>query len=164
MQTFKDATGRSWDIAIDVNAIKRVQGLVGVNLAEIIEPQRGHAAPLLSELQNDIVLLCDVIYALVKRQADEREISDEEFGRLLDGDTITAAHEAFWLELLGFFQKLPNRQAHVRAIEKQHAFVTAAIAAAEQQIQDFDVDQEVARVFGELSTSSPASSASTPAT
>jgi len=162
MKTFTDGAGRMWTLTITVDALKRVQGLVGVNLADIAEPQRDSKLPLLTELETDLVLLCDVIFALVKPQAEQAGVSDGEFGRALGGEAIAAAHNAFWQELADFFRRLPNRQAHVRAIEKQHALVKAAVTAAEQRIETLIVEDQVARVFGDSSSSSPASPGSIP--
>ena len=67
MKTFTDSSGRTWTIAVTVDAIKRVEGLIkGVNLANLTSGD----PPLLTRLETDVVLLCDVIFALVKPQAD----------------------------------------------------------------------------------------------
>ena len=57
----------------------------------------------LGKLVSDPVRLADVLYCLVKDEADARQVSDEDFGRALAGDAITAAAEAFVEELIDFF-------------------------------------------------------------
>ncbi|MCR9218211.1 MAG: hypothetical protein NXI14_13545, partial [bacterium] len=76
MRTFKDNQGREWTVEITVAAIKRVRGLAGVDLMEVLEGSNG----LIEKLVRDPVLLCDVIYAACKPQADERQVTDETFG------------------------------------------------------------------------------------
>jgi hypothetical protein len=122
MKTFTDSAGRTWTISIAVDAIKRVQQHCDVNLADITSGD----PPLLTRLEVDLVLLCDVIYALVKPQAEQAGVSDEDFGRALGGDAILAAHDAFWNALSDFFQRL-RRADQVRAIQKQTALVQAAV-------------------------------------
>ena len=141
MKTFTDSAGRTWTINITVDAIKRVKDLVGVNLADVTEGD----PPLLTRLETDLVLLCDVIYALIKPQADQHPsggISDEQFGQALGGDAILAAHDAFWGALSDFFHQL-RRLDQVRAIEKQQKLVGVAVAAADKQIEGIDLDKLV---------------------
>ncbi len=70
----------------------------------------------LGKLVSDPVRLADVLYCLVKDEADARQVSDEDFGRALAGDAITAAAEAFVEELIDFFP-----DARVRAGLRQVA-------------------------------------------
>lgn len=134
MKTFTDNSGRTWTLAITVDAIKRVQSLVKVNLAQILSPQRESTLPLLTELQADIVLLCDVLFALVKPQAESQQISDEQFGQALGGEAIASAHNAFWEEMISFFQKLPHGQATVAAILKHEELVKQSVKTVTDKI------------------------------
>jgi len=164
VKTFNDSAGRTWQLAITVDAVRRVRDLVGVNLARLIEPREaGGSLPLMTDLEDDLLLLVDVIYALVKPQADAAGVSDEDFGRALGGEAIAAAHEAFWRELADFFRSLRRRPnaAEARAIEKQLAMVEAAMAALEARIEKIDTDA-IVRTVGDSSSSAPASAASSP--
>ena len=38
MKTFTDTAGRAWDVVVNVDTIKRVRDLLGVNLLDIVEP------------------------------------------------------------------------------------------------------------------------------
>ena len=80
-----DSEGREWSTAINVHAIQRARNLVGVNLVDAFDGK------LFVQLADDPVLLVNTIYAVCKPQADERNISDEEFGALLVGDVIDHA-------------------------------------------------------------------------
>ena len=159
MQTFTDNQGREWSIAITVGSIKRVQDLLDVNLAEIT----GGDPPLLTRLEIDIVLLCDVIYAVVKPQADEAGVTDEQFGAALGGEAIRAAHGAFWEELADFFRSLSHTD-QAKAIDKQLQLVRAVTDKAVQKIDELQIDDVVEQAFAESAGSLPASSASTPPT
>lgn len=158
MKTFNDNAGHTWTITITVDAIKRVEGLIkGVNLANLTDGD----PPLLTRLETDVVLLCDVIFALVKPQAEQLQVSDEEFGRGMGGDAIMAAHDAFWEELTSFFRQL-RRTDTARAIEKQAALVKATVVAIEQRVERFDTSAVIEQALGNSAGSSPGSPASIP--
>ncbi|MCK4660506.1 MAG: hypothetical protein KAV82_13370 [Phycisphaerae bacterium] len=72
MKSFTDNAGRSSTIAINVDAIKRVRGLLDVDLLKIVE------GTLIEKLIRDPVLLCDVVYAVCKPEADAKDVSDED--------------------------------------------------------------------------------------
>ena len=101
MKTFTDNAGRSWNISVTVDAVKRVRSLLDVDLTEAA------SGKLIQQLADNPVLLCDVIYCIVKPQADEREITDEDFGRAMAGDAIDQATTAFLEDLVNFF---PSRK------------------------------------------------------
>lgn len=157
MKTFCDSQGRTWALSITIDAIKRVQGLCNVNLAKLMDGE----PPLLTRLEADIELLCNVIYALVKPAADLQQITDEQFGAALGGEAIIAAHDAFWSELADFFRSL-RRSELVKAIRVQHAMVEAAVKAADARIEAIDVEALVRSTLGNSAGNSPASSASIP--
>ena len=102
MKTFTDTAGRTWTIALTIDAAKRVKGLLDVNLLEL----EAGDPPLLTKLGTDVILLCDVIFALVKPQADQQGVTDEQFGAALGGEAILAAQTALYEELVHFFRGL----------------------------------------------------------
>jgi hypothetical protein len=91
-----------------VDAIKRVKGLLDVNL---LESRRRHADRAVDPRP---VLLCDVIYVVCKPQADEQNVSDEDFGRAMAGDAIEHATRALLEELVGFSPS-PRDRANLHA-------------------------------------------------
>jgi len=90
MRSFKDNEGRQWSVDINVAAIKRVRGLTGTDLMQVIE------GTLIEKLICDPVLLCDVVYAICKPEADTRNVSDEEFGKAMAGDAIEPRPRRCW--------------------------------------------------------------------
>ena len=116
MKTFKDNQDRKWTVTINVSAIKRVRAELDLDLLEAIE------GTLLERMVSDPILLCDILYVLVKPEADAKGISDEDFGQALAGDAIDRACQAFIGELVDFFPKgrrevLAEAVAKVREIE-----------------------------------------------
>ena len=156
MRTFTDALNRSWSLEITVATLKRVRAVAGVDLIEAA------GGTLLDRLVADPVLLGDVLYACVKPQADERKLSDEDFGRSLAGDAIDQATTALLEEFVAFFPS-PRRRVLEQALAKLAGWRAAALAAAEARLNDPDLDAVVlAALHGRLSGSAPASAASTP--
>src|SRR5262245_66118902 len=96
VKTFNDNAGRTWTVAINVDAIKRVRGLLSVDLLEVVEGK------LIETLIRDPILLCDVVYAVCKPEADAKHVSDEDFGRAMSGDAIDHATKALLEDLVDF--------------------------------------------------------------
>ena len=158
MRTFADNAGRTWTITLTIDAAKRVKCLLDVNLLEL----EAGDPPLLTRLGTDVILLCDVIYALVKPQADGVGLTDEQFGAALGGEAILAAQTAFYEELVDFFRKL-GRGDLARAVDAQRRMIDLAIARIETRLDKLDLEAAIETTLGEPSTSWPVSSESTPA-
>jgi len=134
MKIFTDNQGREWQIAITVDSIRRVRDLLTVDLCQ---PFAGDP-PLLTRLDTDIVLLCDVIYCLVKPQADERNLTSEQFGASLGGDAIRSAHDGLMEEWEAFFQSL-RRAEMAKAIQKQAQIVKTMVDLTSHKVDEIDV-------------------------
>ena len=152
MKTFNDNAGRTWTVAINVECIKRVKTLLSVNLLDAIEGK------LIEQLVSDPVLLCDVIYAICKTEADTKEITDEEFGRAMAGDAIDNATTALLEELVDFFPS-GKRQVLAKALTKLKTFQTKAVETASKRLDDPKLDQQLEALLkeGELPELTPGS-------
>ena len=157
MKTFTDTAGRTWTIALTIDAAKRVKGLLDVNLLEL----ESGDPPLLTRLGTDVILLCDVIFALVKPQADANGVTDEQFGAALGGEAILAAQTALYEELVLFFQGL-GRSDLAKAVDTQRRMIDLAVSRIETRIDKLDLEAAIETTLGDSSTSWPASAASPP--
>jgi hypothetical protein len=166
MKTFNDNAGRTWTVAINVDAIKRVKSLLGVNLLEAVEGK------LIERLVSDPVMLCDVLYVLCKPEADSKQVSDEDFGRAMAGDAIDLGTTCLLEELVDFFP-LAKRPVLAKALAKLKTFQTKAVETASKRLDDPKLDRQLEQILsgdglpaltpGDSSGNSPASSASNPA-
>lgn len=161
MRTFKDNAGRTWTVNINVATLKRVRGLTGVDLMQVIE------GTLIEKLIRDPVLLCDVVYAVCKPEADAATppVSDEEFGRAMAGDAIEAATTAVLEELVGFCPSPRDRANLGRVLQATKKVMERARDLVEKKLDSGELDRLADRLLetaGASSTSAPASSASTP--
>lgn len=159
MRTFTDNAGRSWTITINISAIKRVRSLLDVDLLTFVD------GTLIERLITDPVLLCDVIYAVCQPQAQERDVSDEDFGRAMAGDAIELATKALLEELVDF-SPCPRDRANLRRVlTTTWSAMDQARDLIEQRIESGELEKVVAQALvsaGGSSGSAPACSASTP--
>ncbi|MBX3404507.1 MAG: hypothetical protein KF699_13940 [Phycisphaeraceae bacterium] len=166
MRSFKDNADRQWSVDINVTAIKRVRGLTGEDLMQVIE------GTLIEKLIRDPVLLCDVVYAICKPEADARSISDEEFGKAMAGDAIESATTAVLEELVGFCPSPRDRANLGRVFQATRKVMDRARDLVEKKLDSGELDRLADRLLadgsqeataGSSSISAPESSASTPA-
>jgi hypothetical protein len=148
MKTFVDNAGRTWTVAVNVDAIKRVRDLATVNLLEVIEGK------LLERLIGDPVLLCDVIYSVCKPEADAKNIKDEDFGRAMAGDAIDGATTALLEELVDFFPQ-GRRRVLAKALTKLRKLETAALSAVEIRLDSPELERRLAQQLAELESETP---------
>ena len=138
MHSFVDNSRRTWEIAINVAAVKRIRGLLGIDLYALVDD----GFKSLSKLVSDPVTLADVLYCLCKDQADKQSISDEEFGRALAGDAITQAADAFVEELIDFFPDARARASLRKAIEAGKTVRDKVLSHAEKILDSIDPETE----------------------
>ncbi|MCL4742280.1 MAG: hypothetical protein KJZ54_08760 [Phycisphaerales bacterium] len=167
MKVFKDNAGREWTVEVNVAALKRVKSLSGVDLLGVLD------GTLIERLVRDPVLLCDAVYAVCKPQADERSVTDEDFGRAMAGDAIEHATEALLEELVGFCPSPRDRANLGRVLKATKEVMDKARDMVEARLDTLVgggglekvVEQALAQAqtgLGSSSGSAPASSASIP--
>ena len=141
MKTFKDNCDRVWTLSINVQALKRVKSLLpGIDLLALEEGD----PPLCVRLSTDVILLCDVLFVLLKPDADVLNVTDEEFARGLGGDGLALATAALGAELQDFFLKL-GRKDLARVIATQETLVQKIWAQTDQAVADLDLDSLIAQ-------------------
>lgn len=155
MKSFTDNTGRSWIVSINVGTIKRVRALCEIDLANIIElePGRTPKVDLLERLAADPVLLVDVLYAVCKNEADNKNISDEEFGRAMAGDAIELATSALLDEIIDFFP-VAKRQVFGKILSASRRFQARSKEALTELLNDPALDAKIDAELERLTTSS----------
>jgi hypothetical protein len=99
--SFRDNTGHLWELTLDLVACRRVRDLVGVNLLSM------HTAAIFSALA-DPIRLVEILFAVVKPQADMIHITEEDFLRRMAVDTEPVV-EAFVGRISGFFLQLGRK-------------------------------------------------------
>ena len=158
MKTFTDNAGRTWTVALNVTTLKRVKSLCGVDLLGVVND----SGKLLERLTGDPILLCDVIFALCKEQADAKSITDMDFGCAMAGDPIEAATTALLEELVDFFPR-GKREVLRRALQKMRQYEEKFLKAAHLKLDDPKMDEAVEKaITGALNSTPGDSSGSAP--
>lgn len=126
-----DATGKDWTTSVNVNTVRRVNELTGVLLTDAADTD------LVQRLFSDIMLLCDVLYAVCEPQASERGIDSAAFGELLAGETIDKACDSLMRSIVDFFpsgrrDKVNRILAATRKIEQEQVKLLDQRMSAEQ--------------------------------
>lgn len=149
--TFKDGKDCDWTIAINIGALKALKAS-DINLAIPMLPRKAGVLPIWQEVMQDDALLADVLWILLKGQAETNGVkSQAAFDAALDTATIAAAREALAESLVDFSQ--PGNRAFVLETVRDIKELPDKMAKM-REIQD----------SGFSSTSSPESSELTPPT
>lgn len=140
MRSWTDNQGRSWHVEINVEVLRRVRGLTGLNLMELV------SGDLADRLAADPVLLGDLVYAVCQPQAEAAGIDSAEFGRGLAGDAVDAASKALLEAVVDFF---PSRRRRVlqQALEKLDDVEQELIELAERRLSDPQTRQRLVESF-----------------
>jgi hypothetical protein len=122
MHTFRDTAGRTWTVAINVTAIARVRGTLGIDLNNLLFENFEKFIALF----RDPVQLADMLYCLCKDEAEARNITKEEFGAALSGDALADAKNAFANEYIAFFDD-PQFRNIVRKVVEAYKALTKEV-------------------------------------
>lgn len=155
MKTFKDNAGRTWTIAVTVDAVKRVRDLLKEDLLDVEN--------VLKRLLVDPILLCDVIYCVCKPQADAEQISDVQFAQAMAGDAIAHAKTALVEEIVNFSPDPRDRENLGLAVEKFNAMADRARELIKTKLESPALSREIEAALsavGASFTNSPESSES----
>jgi len=137
-RSFKDAEGRTWIVRVDVNALRRVKALAGIDLMDVVNDQ----GRMLARLEADPVTLVDVLYAICKPDADAKGVTDETFGAALLGDAIDTATSAL-LESLADFSPAGRRAVLRKACSKIRQYSELLQKTALERLDSPEMDEMV---------------------
>ena len=146
MKTFRDTAGREWAITVDLPALSRVMkaGIeymgdpIKVNLLALMEPE----SDLLKKALDYPPMIGGIVYALCQPQCVEKNVSDEDFARSLDGDVLSSALDAILEETVGFFPQ-DRRKVLRRMLEKSQTFAQKAKALQEARLAAGELDAAI---------------------
>lgn len=112
MPKFTDAKNRAWDLTLNVGSLRRIRSMTETDLANLWTPKAGE---LLDRLVQDPILVCEMVYAVCKPQADAAGLTDEQFYEALAGDCIDQAGAAL-LEGAQSFCPNPRARGQLRIL------------------------------------------------
>ena len=141
MQSFKDDKDRSWTISVDAVSVDIVQANHQVDLLEV-EKMPAHDDPRDSvefQLVGRPLLFCRVMWdLLIERPAD---VSFEDFARSLTGDTLQAARDALWADIVNFTPDPDVRRVRKAMQEKLKAILRQGMERLQKLLESPDVEK-----------------------
>ena len=146
MHIFTDNKGRKWDIVLNVNQMKRVRAVLGIDLVNVITlDAKGEVkVDLIDRIANDPCLLVDILCVLTEKQAASLGVSDVQFGESLAGDAIEEATKAFLDELVDFFPGA-RRLFLQKAVTLARKYTLEMTSALEKALSDPELEKRVAQ-------------------
>lgn len=125
MQTFTDADGRLWKIALNIASVRdireKMRGVETLAAVDFLD-----YAALLTSL-NDVFFAADLLFVVVSKEAEAREIDAESFGRALGGSILFDAINAFVAAYIDFFPD-PTIAPKLRTIVEKGREARTALA------------------------------------
>jgi len=146
--TFQDAKGRDWKIAINIGTVERVMADVGVDL---MQPEIGDP-PLITQLGTDELLLARVIASLISDQFEAKNTTPADVVESFDGKACLDATAIFYAELRSFFHAR-GRTDRATMIDKQIQLLELGVPAVTERLQGLDVKAVVAEAMADGPTS-----------
>lgn len=126
---FKDEQGRAWAVHISCSSLKRVAANAGFDFADI---SNGKAIDMFG---GNATHLLDVLWPLVKADAEKRGIDHDSFGDGLRGDAVAEATAVLKEELLSFFPST-RRLLMKRLLDRMEVIVSQQMEKAASEIDN----------------------------
>lgn len=142
MAAFKDSSGRDWVVEIDVNQVKRLRSELGLDLLEVL----GGENQVFQRLADDPVLLVDCLWVICREQAEDRSLTDVQFGKSLVGDSIEFATRALMGAITDFFPQ-GRRDAMKAVAAKVWETQDLSQARALEMVKDPRVNEAIQRML-----------------
>ena len=158
MRIFKDRNGQDWQIVLNVHQMKRIRAALGIDLVNVITLDKEGVVKvdMIDRIANDPCLLVDILWVLVEEQAKAINVTDEQFGAALAGESIENATKAFLDELVDFFPGA-KRLFLKKAVELSRKYTGDWTQVLEKALNDPELEKRVAESM-RSSASSPESS------
>lgn len=147
MESFKDAAGRQWTISIDPVSVDLVRSKHKVDLFEVGAVAQ-HEDPRDSvefQLAGNPLLFCRVIFDLVVDRPND--VDFESFARQIRGDSLQAARQALWSEIVNFTPDPQERRVRQAMQTKLKALMNQGMQKLYELIESPELEE---RLAGEL--------------
>ena len=109
MRSFKDKTGQSWDVELTIGVIESIKDKLKVDLFDPVGEDHQLIVDLAPINPKNIKLFIDIIWVVCEDQCKERSLSSNEFGGLLNAESLKEIYSAFYEEWELFFQSLGRK-------------------------------------------------------
>jgi hypothetical protein len=150
-QIFKDSEGREWDVGLPWDVVRRLKDKEGINLLEFAEDKFAK----FREVMSDPLAMLDLLWAIVKPQAEAKQMTRDQFEKAMGGDALYEAQLSFEGAYLFFTHNPKTRSALKRLLEKQKAMqevtMERLVKVGEEMMQKH-ADLATAKIMDDLIT------------
>lgn len=157
MKTFKTTDGTEWQVVVNVATIKRCMDDTGLRLTDLFASEAK-----IGEFFADDVRFCEVLFSVIRPQADAAGKTLDDFLAGIDGTVIEKAVEALLAEVADFFQE-PRKGLIKKTLARYQAahskLVTEGVLAAEKRIEETDFETLLRQTLTSSASSSPGNAA-----
>jgi hypothetical protein len=126
-RSFTDGEGREWVLFLDINLARAIRKNLSFDILNVMDGAG------LQRLANDVELLVNVIYQLCKKQAQERKVTEEQFGHALVGDVLGDACDELMEAISDFFPKR-KREMLQKILEASRKFEQDAMETIDDKL------------------------------
>ena len=137
MRSFKDAQGRSWDVAVDYAFIRKAKSRLGL---DFLDPESNALGEVFASMETG----CDAIALALESQFEKRGLEGEDRYEGWDGKTLRAALDALVEELADFFLSggRPNLEAAVKKMQDGYG---EAVRLTTERVKALDVKDTISK-------------------
>ena len=157
MKTFVTTDGTTWQVVVNVATIKRCMDDTGLRLTDLFASEAK-----IGEFFADDVRFCEVLFSVVRPQAEADGKTLDDFLAGIDGTVIEGAVEALLAEVADFFQE-PRKGLIKKTLARYQAahlkLVTEGVLAAEKRMEETDFEKLLRQTLTSSASSSPVNAA-----
>lgn len=139
MRKFKDRLDREWIVEINVSAVRRVERITGINLLKILD-KANDGSTLLGRIGSDPLTLIDVLFALVKPDADKAGVDQDSFDRAFSGDVLLDSRNALLEELTLFFPDQRVRNLIASLVRQNEKVADMVATGSMDALESLDIE------------------------
>lgn len=146
MQSFTDTTGRTWLLGVNSETVERVRAEVQVDLLEYgMQHEAEDPIQVLQfQVRGDPVLLCRILYSLVRHQADAIGVTYAQFAEAMSGQALWESLAKLEEAIANFTLSPELREARKLTMRKLAAMMDRTHqmvrAATEKTLRDPRID------------------------
>lgn len=134
MAIWKDKDGKDWNCEITVKILKQIKQRLGVDFLDVTNAVK--------KLMTDVYFLCDALYIIHEDECKRKNLTDEDFGSLLVGETIDNATKALIDSLISFFP-IQQREMLEKITKKREAVAAAIYQQMGQEIDSLPMEKVI---------------------
>ena len=147
MPAFRDDNGEQWQVRVTPAALERCRDLAGIDLLDII------GGETFAEFIGDPIKATKALYAVVKPEADRRNVSEADFMERLFGDHLEQARQSLMDGIVDFFPNPAERRARKALLAEIRRVIDEAYEEMERETQPEKLREAIQSATA--STSSP---------